>query len=405
YAPGDKVIQLVNNYDKEVFNGDIGRIATIDTDEGLVKVELDGRLVEYDLVFHPGASPREVALEIAGADRLRLEPNGDLIIQARDEELRWRRPFVYQERNGKRMPIAGRFVLTDGNRVGVRLAPYDRTRPVVVDPVITYATRFGGSAEEFGDVVADATGIYLAGYTYSTDLPTTTDAYDRDGGGIGNTDVFVVKLDPTGSSVIFCTYLGGNDDDSPGGVRVDAAHAIYLGGLTYSTDFPVSSSPKPAAFQATLGGLGDAFVTKLNPTGTDLEYSTYLGGISHDGLHMLSSTTWRTAGAMTLDGGNRVCLTGVTSSPDFPVKNAFQNPDSQGDADVFVAVVDPARSGADSLLYATILGGTANDYGQAIAADPGGRVYITGDTESSDFPATAGVFQRTYGGGECDAFV
>jgi hypothetical protein len=235
------------------------------------------RELEYDFVLQPGANPQAIRLSIAGVKQLRIE-HGDLVLRSAGGEVRLRRPYTYQEVNGTRREIHGGYAMNSKNEVGFRLASYDRTRPLVIDPVLAYSTYLGGSADEssLGIAVDSAGNAYVAGGTTSSDFPTTPGAYQTTCAPCGV--AFVTKLNADGSTLVYSTYLGGsNGGGSASGIAVDATGNAYVTGSTNSTDFPLVNP-----IQSTIGGGIDAFVTKINAAGSALVYSTYLGGAGDD---------------------------------------------------------------------------------------------------------------------------
>ena len=196
----------------------------------------------------------------------------------------------------------------------------------------------------------------------------------------------MAKLNPTGTALVYSTYLGGTSADQGNGIAVDTAGDAYVTGLTYSTDFPTTAG----AYQTSPGGGADAFVTKLNPTGTALVYSTYLGGMSDD-----------YGAGIAVDTAGNAYVTGCTESTDFPTTPGAYQTSHGGGADAFVTKLNPTGT---ALVYSTYLGGTNDDRGNGIAVDTAGDAYVTGQTTSTDFPTTAGGFQTPYGGDQ-DAFV
>ena len=229
-----------------------------------------------------------------------------------------------------------------------------------------------------------AGNAYVAGETYSTDFPVTSGAFQTTYGG-GLTDAFVTKLNPEGSALLYSTYLGGTCDEGGGGIAVDSAGDAYVTGGTCSGDFPVT----PGAFQMTSGGGDDAFVTKLNPEGSALLYSTRLGGLGLD---------W--ASGIAVDGAGDAYVTGITDSTNFPTKGPLQGTYQGGTDDVFVTRINSAGS---ALVFSTYLGGKSYDGGHGIAVDNSNTAYVSGNTESSNFPKK-NAFQGLLGGGY-DAFV
>jgi Bacterial Ig-like domain (group 3)/Beta-propeller repeat len=350
------------------------------------------RQLEYDFIVAPGADPHRIAFDVRGAKRINRDKNEDLSLQMTEGEIRWHRPVVYQEKDGARQLVAARYVISDTNRVGFQVARYDASRPLYIDPLI-YSTYLGGSGYDAGQAIAvDSSGnAYVTGFTNSTDFPTKNPLQAANG---GEGDAFVAKINPTGSALVYSTYLGGSGSDGGAGIAVDSAGNLYVIGTTYSTDFPTTSG----AFQTACGDAGclngDGFVTKIDAAGSALVYSTYLGG---------SGSDYGGAG-IAVDSASNAYVIGTTYSTDFPTTSgAFQT--ACGDAgclygDAFVAKINPAGS---ALVYSTYLGGSRSEYGMGIAVDSAGNAYVTGITYSTDFP-TKNPLQAA-NGGELDAFV
>lgn len=258
---------------------------------------------------------------------------------------------------------------------------------------LEYATYLGGSRYDRSFAIAvDAEGaVYVTGSTCSSDFPTTPDAFD---GIIGEApcegeqclDAFVAKLNPSGSALVYATFLGGSDYDYGSAIVVDVNGAVYTAGETRSPDFPVTDG----AFDRALDGESDAFIAKLNPSGAALEYATLLGGSDREGGF-----------AIAIDTDGALYIAGPTYSSDFPTTRGAFAMDYQDAGDAFIAKLNPSGS---ALTYATFLGGNNYDYASAIAIDTDGAIYITGRTWSSNFPTTYGAFDRALGGGS-DAFI
>jgi hypothetical protein len=348
------------------------------------------RQLEYDFIVAPGADPRRIAFEVRGAKRIRQDRRGgDLVFKMGAGEIRWHKPVVYQEKDGARQEIAARYAITDQNRVGFEVAKYDASRPLYIDPLI-YSTYLGGSDGDFGRGIAvDSVGnAYVTGYTTSTNFPTKNPLQGANAG-VGYYDAFVAKINPTGSALVYSTYLGGGGSDVGGGIAVDSAGNVYVAGYTNSSNFPTKNPLQPAYG----GGDFDAFVSKLNPTGSALVYSTYLGGSGYD---------W--GSGIAADSAGDAHVTGITCSTDFPTKNPLQANYGGGSGqvcgDAFVTEINPTGS---AFVYSTYLGGSGLDWGEGIAVDSSGDAYVTGYTYSTDFP-TMNPLQPNLGGGT-DAFV
>jgi Beta-propeller repeat len=374
--------------------------------------------VENDFIVAPGADPQSITLSFTGAEKLSLDSQGNLVLAAKEGEVRFERPRIYQDVNGTQLEISGDYLLKDVHQVGFQVAAYDRSRPLVIDPVLSYSTYLGGSAGAYGIAVDSSGNAYLTGFAGSANFPTTPGAFQatpHSTNGAGN--AFVTKLNPAGSALVYSTYLGGSGGgcgpyhpgctagDQGAGIAVDAAGNAYVTGWTVSTDFPTTLG----AFQTNNRGWENAFVTKLNSDGTTLLYSTYLGGSTNgyvgDQGHGIA-----------LDTQNNVYVTGTTCSSDFPVTpNAFQS--IYKGCNAFMSELNTTAllglgpvslgRGSASLVYSTYLGGTGGDSGESIALDAAGNAYVTGWTDSTDFPVTPGAFQMSYKGsaGTGNAFV
>jgi hypothetical protein len=338
------------------------------------------RELEYDWVVKPGADPAQIRFEVQGAE-VRLDSTGDLLLKTAAGEVRQRKPVVYQ---GDRK-IDGGFVL-HGHRVSFEVARYDRSRMLVIDPVLVYSTYLGGTGQDQGTGIAvDASGnAYVSGWTSSTNFPTANALQAANGGGMF--DAFVTKISADGSTKLYSTYLGGSGLDQALGIAVDASGNAYVTGVTGSTNFP-TTAPLQAAYG---GGASDAFVTKLNSTGSAKVYSTYLGGSGDD-----------TGRQIAVDASGNAYVVGYTTSTNFPTANPLQATYGGGLTDVFVAKISADGS---TKLYSTYLGGSGEDGGYGIAVDASGNAYVTGLTASTNFPTT-NPLQATYGGGTYDAFV
>jgi hypothetical protein len=408
--------------------------------------------LEYDFVVSPGADHRVIALDIQGADGASIDAQGDLLLRIGEHQVRQRKPIVYQERGGVRAEVRAGYTLTNQHLVGFEISSYDKTRPLVIDPVLEYSTYLGGNDFDIGSGIAvDSAGsAYVTGHTFSSDFPTTPGAYDT----VWNTnsnDVFVTKLDAAGANVVYSTYLGGSGDETGEAIRVDATGSAFVTGSTPSSDFPTT----PGAYDTVWNSSHDAFVTKLDASGASLVYSTYLGGSLYDyplglavdvaGNAFVSGYTDSadfptTAGAfdtswngreafvtklnaagtnlaystylggtnedmgtgLAIDGAGNAYVTGFTFSTDFPITAGAYDTSRDAFHDTFVTKLDAAGA---SLVYSTYLGGNNSDNAQDIAVDASGSAYVTGYTSSTNFPTTPGAYDMSWNGGDSDAFV
>jgi hypothetical protein len=373
----------------------------------------DQQQLEYDFVIAPGADPSAIALRFAGAPNVVVDAAGELVVRAASGEVRQRQPLVYQEDGaGGREPVAGEYALGADGTVRFALAPYDRGRPLVIDPVLLYATYLGGSGYDQATAVAvDASGnAYVAGFTQSADFPTGGASCAAppcklgSGAAAAGQDAWIVKINPNlagAASLVYATYLGGSDAEEARGIAVDAGGNAYVTGRTRSANFPTTAT----AYATTCGGgcaggLGDAFVSKLNASGSALLYSTYLGGAGAD-----------VGNAIAVDGSGNAYVTGQ-AAPGFPLTPGTLGQIFAGATQAFVAKVDTtgtSGSGALSLLYSLLLGGSGDESGQGIALLSGCatncQAYVTGWTTSTDFPTTPINAFATALKGSMDTFV
>jgi Beta-propeller repeat len=346
--------------------------------------------LEFDFIVAPGASPAPIRLGVSGANRIATDDSGNLILTSAAGDVLLHKPVAYQQKDGARQPVDARFVVQAHNQVSFELGNYDRSRELVVDPAVSYARYLGGVGEDDGNAIAvDGSGnAYVTGQTKSTNFPTKNPL--PPGILAGGFDVFVTELSPTGTR-IYSTYIGGASDDSGNAIAVDGSGDAFVAGGTKSLDFPTHG-----AFQSTFGGVLDAFVLELSPTGQTLTYSTFVGGSGTD-----------VANGLALDKSGNAYIVGQTNSTSttFPLKNPIVTETTGG----FVTALSPNGS---TLVYSTYLGKAFTDFASAVAVDATtGTAYVTGATNSPSFTTTPPVVQATCGtdttcnGGLYDAFV
>jgi hypothetical protein len=346
-----------------------------------------GKQLEYDLIVKAGADPSQVKFRYQGIKSLKVTKAGDLTVTLPDGgQLVQKKPVIYQDIDGQRVSRDGKFRLLGNRGYGFQLASYDSRYPLIIDPVnLVFSTYLGGTTWESGNAIAvDLSGdAIVVGSTQSTNFPTVAAIQAAYGGGVD--DAFIARFNPTGSALTFATYLGGNGDDIGMGVALDPTGDIFVTGETSSTNFPLSGAGglTPAPFQSTLRGASNAFFTHLNNNGT-LAYSTYLGGSTNGSGPGSGSDMGK---VIAVDSAQNAYIAGDTSSTDFPVVNAFQGT-LNGTTNVFVAKMDPHVGGAGGLLYSTYLGGAVSESVWGIAVDAADIAYLTGETESSNFPVT-----------------
>jgi hypothetical protein len=348
--------------------------------------------LEFDFVVAPGSTPAPIKLSFSGASRMTTDTAGNLALSSSAGDLTLNKPVAYQERNGVRQLVDARFILKANHQVGFELGGYDRTRELVIDPSLSYATYLGGAGEDVGfGIAVDPLGdSFITGHSNSAAFPGFSGTVIGHSGGFS---AFVTELDPTGA-LVYTTFVGGSGDDLGASIDVDSTGA-YVAGITSSTDFPTTAG----VVQFLTGGGGstcgtagnapclDGIVFKLAPLGGSLVYATYLGGSNDD-----------EAFGIAVDGSGNAYVAGDTFSSNFPTHNSlftFNNGHgSNGSDDAFVAELNPT---ATAFVYSTYLGGSFSDFANGIAVDGSGNAYVTGETLSTDFPATLGSFQPTCG--------
>lgn len=416
----------------------------------------EGGSLKYEFHLQAGTRVEAVQLAYNGSESLSLDDAGNLQIKTPLGVLTDVKPISYQMIDGRKVPVQSRFALRqrdDGRNIfGFEVASYDPAYPLTIDPGLVYSTYVGTDGPDDGyGIQVDASGnAYVTGDSERDSFPVTGGAFDTHYG--GGSDAFVLKLNATGTALIYSTYLGGNGNDigraiavdasgnayvavstnssdmpvtsgvfqpaprggayvaklsadgkrlllgtyfggsggeSVQGIALDSGANVYLAGTTGSTDFPTAGFP----FDSTANGGNDVYVAKLNAALSTLSYSTYLGGSGDD-----------VAIGLAVDANGIAYVTGNTTSTNFPATAGAFDTAANGNIDAFVARVNPNAQRAASLIYSTYLGGSDIEYGRGIAADAAGNAYVTGYTQSLDFPVTAGAFDTSANGG-IDVFV
>jgi hypothetical protein len=367
----------------------------------------EGQL-EYDFIVAPGADPKVISLAVdstsykQGSSRRlapRLDANGDLVLGKEGREIRFHHPVVYQEFEGEKRVRDGRYEVRGNGLISFVVGSYDTKKPLIIDPVLTFSTFLGGASFDrvLGVAVDSSRNIYVTGETNSADFPTAGGVSPNSLASSGTTcgadtcpDVFVTKLDPTGTNLIYSTYIGGDGVDGGEGIAVDGSGNAHITGHTTSSDFPHSGNAyqqSPFLGQSCVDPVSqqaiqcdDAIVVKLNPAGNLLLYSSYFGSVGEETGH-----------AIAINSAGMIFITGYVGSNTFPkTSSAYQTapgggtcgvaPSTYNCGDAFVAKFNPALSGTASLIYSTYLGGNGDDYGYGIAVDSSGNAYVTGLT-------------------------
>ncbi len=346
--------------------------------------------LEYDFAIAPGVDSRQIQFEIRGANQVSLDEQGNLVLATNGAKLHFQTPAVYQESKGQRVPVVGSYVMKDSSHIGFQLADYDSSKPLVIDPVLVYSTYLGGSGtDQASGIAVDGSGnVYITGYTTSANFPLAALGSLPS----GDNHVFVAKLNASGSNLDYADYLGGNSQDYGMALALDSAGEVYVTGSTMSSNFPTVN-----AYQSQLAGPYNGFLTKISADGSSVMYSTYLGGNSFD-----------QPTGIALDSANEAYVAGYTMSTNFPTANAYQSTAlaNQGGEYGDYGFLTKFSSDGSSLVYSTYFAGNTNvvqncgspcypaPYNaiSAIAVDANGNAYLTGSTNTSNFPVTAGAY-------------
>jgi hypothetical protein len=388
---GERRLEGVSNYylgsDRRHWRTGIPNFGSVRCREAYRGIDVvyygNGREVEFDFVAAPGADPSKVRMEWEGVRELSLDGAGDLHVKGSMGVLKQHRPRVYQQIEGVTVAVEAAYEIQGRNRVAIRLGRYDRSHPLVIDPVLSYQAGLPSVESALGVAVDSAGNAYVTG-SIVTDL--------NPGLGLhGGRDVYIIKWNTTGTGVLYTTYLGGALDDTGAGVAVDAQGNAYVTGGTSSSGFPLIS-PYQGQLNNGVGACSilcpfDAFLVRLNPSGA-IGFSTFYGGSGNDyGTNVA------------IDPAGNVYLTGVAGvGTNFPVTAGAYRTNSgtvTGQDDAFVIKTNGASA---TPLYSTLLGGSDSDKAWSIAVDGGGNAYVTGVTFSADFPTTPGAYRASLDG-------
>jgi uncharacterized repeat protein (TIGR01451 family) len=343
--------------------------------------------LEYDFQLAPGADPKAIQIVFDKAVRLELANDGTLNVLLDGHKITQRKPVVYQEATGERRIITSRYILVDNHTLGFEVGTYDPAQPLLIDPTLVFSTYLGGTGDDSGSSITrdNAGNIYVAGSTASTAFPTVAPAYSTNK---GLTDIFVTKINSTGTSIIYSTYIGGSGIDRASAITVDASGNAFVAGRVgdTSTDFPTTPGSLATTYR---GGDFDGVVFKLNSAGNALSYSTFLGGEENDSTEGIA-----------VDATGVAYVTGGTKSNGFPATVSAYQGQRAGDTDAYLAKINASGS---ALLYSSFLGGSGTDRGSSVVVDGAGFAYVAGYGASPDFP-TENPFQAGFGG-SFDAFV
>jgi gliding motility-associated-like protein len=343
-----------------------------------IRYYFDRGSLRYDYIVHPRADPNQIRFSIEGSDKTYLNEKGELVFTTRFGEVKNADLYCYQQQDKKQ--VAAKFT-KHGESWTITLDAYNKNQTLIIDPLI-YSTYIGGNADDYSWSIALDTmnNAYITGFTLSINYDTTSGAFQTTYGG-GSWDVFVSKLNTTGSTLIYSTFIGGTYNEQGFSIALDSSENAYITGRSGSIDYPITSG----AYQTNNAGNDDAFVTKLNSMGNGLIYSTYLGGGSNE-----------IARSIILDSLNNAYISGQTFSTNYPITAGAYQTNNGGSNDIFVTKLN---SNGTSLIYSTYLGGNQGEDCFAITLDTSNNAYITGATYSSDFDVTLGAYQTVFGGG------
>jgi hypothetical protein len=404
--------------------------------------------LEYDYVVNPGASPKEIALNIEGFRRMKVDSRGNLVMSLAKGNVELQKPLVYQNVNGKRQVIGAEYALNQNHRVNFAVAKYDESKPLIIDPVLVYSTYLGQSPDtssatsDIGwGVAVDASGdAYVTGQTYDASFPlssgTTGGVTTAPAGVATNGAVFISEINPAGTAELAFTYIAGNGGEVGLGISLDASDNVYIAGQTFSTNYPTTTSNQvstPPTGSAPTSG--NAFISKLNSSLTTLLYSSYIGNGSHGEFGnavaagcapsgvgaVVYACSLTNAASLTANGLAYVtgyANTAAGTTPGFPITaNAYNGTlNIHGNGNAFLTAINTtAVSGTAALVYSTYIGGNGDytnvqlpvgDEGLGVAADSAGDAYVVGGTTSSTgFPITGNAYQGTFTNAAADGFV
>lgn len=350
-----------------------------------------GGHLEYDFVVAPGADPRRIRVQFLGADETRLA-DGELLVRAGGSTLIQRKPVLYQ-RGERTAQVTGSYQMAKNGVVRLTVGPYDRSRELVIDPVLTYSSYIGGLGGDYITALAATPEghLWVAGYTTGANIWVNGNTITNTPP--GEKDIFLAKLDPSvpvAFSLMYATYMGGTADDTPKAIVVDKDGLLCITGTTGSTDFPVSSDAAGTSLNGNTST--DAFFARVSET-DGLIYSTYFGGSGAE-----------SGEAIAYDGVGRVFVAGNTASTDLPVTYDAQQSENAGLNDGFLTVYERYSDGSTAQIYSSYYGGDATDAIRSVAVGPDGAAWIAGYTTSTSLPMGGDPF-RTGGAGFGDAFV
>ena len=379
-----------------------------------LKMHQKGGVLKYDYILDTGVDPTIIQVKYEGQNDLYIS-NKEIVITTNLGRVVEGKPKAFQMVGGVKQKVECNYVLVDDIISFEFPEGYDETLPLIIDPELTFSTFTGSTADNWGMTACpdENKSLVAGGIVFDTGYPISAGAFDGTFGG-GTVDVGITKYNPTGSGIIFSTYIGGSNSETPHSLVVNSNNELYIMGATGSDDFPISGS----AFQSTHGGGSftvvngisfnkvDIYVLKLNPSGTALMGSTYLGGSDNDGMADEDSETSfnygdQLRGEVMIDDVSNVYIASTTASDDFPIVGGFDATLGGGQD----AVVAKFNSNLSTLSWSTYLGGTGDESGNSVQVSSTGDIFVAGGTTSTNFPSTTGQFKPTFTGGDADGYV
>ncbi len=367
--------------------------------------------VRYDFLVSPGADASQIKMKFEGQNNLSIK-DGNLVISTEVGEIIQQTPFAYQETDGKKQKVNCKYKLGENNTISFEITGnYNHAKVLIIDPTLVFATYTGSTSDNWGmSATFDSQGNgYTTGVCFGVGYPITTGAFQQTfGGGVVNStytymgfDMVASKFNPTGTNLLYSTYLGGSDNEQPQSTIVDVNDNLIIYGRSYSINYPVTAG----AYDVSINGGSDIVLTKINSTGTGLLASTFIGGTGDDGVNIDGNEMVRASlkynyaddgrGEVMVDNTNNVYIASCTISTNFPVTAGCLQPVNNGMQDACVFKMDANFS---TLTWSTYLGGSANDAAYSMAIDNNNTVFVTGGTESVNYPVTAGALHPAYMG-------
>jgi gliding motility-associated-like protein len=373
-----------------------------------LKAYSEGNHLKYDYIVYPGGNEKLILVDYEGVDKLEIR-KGALVIKTSIGEVIEQKPVAWQMINGVRSYVKCEYVTknTPGNKfpsIGFNFPDgYDKNEVLIIDPVLVAATYSGSTSTNYGHCATyDSQGnIYTGAISFGQGYPVSVGAIQTAFG--GGVDFAISKLSPAGSTLLYATYIGGSSSDYPHSMVVNNSFELFVYGSTHSANFPVTAGAFDVTHNGTSGADADIVVCHLNPTGTALVGSTYVGGSSDDGNNSIFSNygdAYR--GEIILDGAGNPYVASFSQSTNFPVTPGCYDNSIGGIQDGVVFKMNP---GLTSMTWNTFIGGTANDAAYGLRLSASGEVYIAGGTQSNNFPTFPSTVFPAYQGGQFDGFV